>query len=250
VRKGEQTLLDNLSFDCRAGEFVAILGPNGAGKSTLLRLLGGQERATSGEVKLGGKPLRLLDRASLARQVALVEPVLELPFALTAEQVVLMGRAPHATHWFESEEDWAQTNSALLQMDCEHLRHRDFRTLSSGEKQRVLLASALAQQACVLLLDEPAAFLDLAHQRDLFAILHSLTARGYLVVAVTHDWNLAAAWATRILLLRHGHLAADGAPEQLADPQLLGEVFGVELEVIRLAGQPPFVRHRPPGERA
>ena len=244
LAKGNKSLLQNISFDLHAGEFVAILGPNGAGKSTLLKLLSGQEQPTAGQVNLGGKQAHALPRQSLARQVALVEPTLDLPFSLRVEELVMMGRAPHSGHWFESEEDWRQTNAALATMDCEALRHRDFRTLSNGEKQRALVASALAQQPCVLLLDEPAAFLDLAHQRDLFAALHKLASQGYLIVAVTHDWNLAAAWASRILLLKDGRLAADGTPSDLAEPGLLSEVFGLPVSVLREAGQPPLLRHR------
>lgn len=245
VEKSGKRLLHELSCALHAGEFLAILGPNGAGKSTLLRLLAGQERPSFGQVLLSGQETSALPRQSLARQVAFVEPTLEVPFGLKVEELVMMGRAPHASHWFESEEDWRQTNAALSTMDCEALRHRDFRTLSNGEKQRVLVASALAQQPCVLLLDEPAAFLDLSHQRDLFAALHKLAAQGYLIVAVTHDWNLAAAWASRILLLQDGSLAADGTPDALADPALLSRVFGLPLSVLREAGQPPLLRHRP-----
>ncbi len=244
LAKGTKTLLSDISFDLHAGEFVAILGPNGAGKSTLLKLLAGLDHPTSGQVQLSGKEASALPRPSLARQVALVEPTLDLPFSLRVEELVMMGRAPHSGHWFESEEDWRQTNQALGIMDCEALRHRDFRTLSNGEKQRALVASALAQQPCVLLLDEPAAFLDLAHQRDLFAALHKLATQGYLIVAVTHDWNLAAAWASRILLLKDGGLAADGTPSELAEPGLLSEVFGLPVSVLREAGQPPILRHR------
>lgn len=242
--KDQKRLLTGISFSLHAGEFLAILGPNGAGKSSLLKLLSGQERPSEGKVQLSGKDVAEIPRQTLARQVALVEPTLDLPFALRVEELVMMGRAPHSGHWFESEEDWRQTSAALETMDCEALRHRDFRTLSNGEKQRVLVASALAQQPCVLLLDEPAAFLDLAHQRDLFAALHKLATQGYLIVAVTHDWNLAAAWASRILLLKDGRLAADGTPDSLAEPSLLSEVFGLPVSVLREAGQPPLLRHR------
>ncbi len=243
LNKGAKSLLADINFTLNAGEFVAILGPNGAGKSTLLKLLSGQEPPTQGHVFLSNQDVTQIPRQTLARQVALVEPTLDLPFALRAEELVMMGRAPHSGHWFESEEDHRQTNQALRTMDCESLRHRDFRTLSNGEKQRVLVASALAQQPCVLLLDEPAAFLDLAHQRDLFATLNKLAAQGYLIVAVTHDWNLAAAWASRILLLKDGCLAADGTPNELANPELLSQVFGLPVAVLREPGQPPFLRN-------
>lgn len=241
--KGGRKIVDGIDFAAGAGEFVSILGPNGAGKSTLLRLLAGLEKASAGSVHLGGRAVAKIERRELARQVALVEPMLDLPFALSVEQTVMMGRAPHSERWFETEADWVQVEQALRTMDCLAFRRRDFRSLSSGEKQRVLVASALAQQPCVLLLDEPAAFLDLAHQRDLFSALQGLAKEGYLVIAVTHDWNLAAAWASRLLLMKGGRLAADGTPSELARPELLSEVFSVDIDVVALPGQAPMIRH-------
>lgn len=241
VEKNGRALLAQVGLEFFAGELVILLGPNGAGKSTLLRLLSGQEAPTRGHVQLGSQEVREIGRRDLARQVAMVEPMLELPFGYSVEQVVMMGRAPHMDAWFEGEEDWAQAEAALEVMDCRGLRARDFRTLSSGEMQRVLVASALAQQPCVLLLDESAAFLDLRHQMELFEALRRLTAQGYLIIAVTHDWNLAARWASRLVLLKEGRVAASGTPQELARPELLGDVFGVPLEVVQLEGRPPIV---------
>ncbi len=241
VEKNGRALLADVGLEFFAGELVILLGPNGAGKSTLLKLLAGQEAPTRGHVQLGSQEVRQIARRDLARQVAMVEPMLELPFGYSVEQVVMMGRAPHMDAWFEGEEDWAQVEAALEVMDCRGLRTRDFRTLSSGEMQRVLVASALAQQPCVLLLDESAAFLDLRHQMELFEALRRLAAHGYLIIAVTHDWNLAARWASRLVLLKEGRVAASGTPRELARPELLGDVFGVRLEVVDLDGRPPIV---------
>lgn len=241
VRKAGRDLLAGVDLELSAGELVVILGPNGAGKSTLLRVLAGLELLASGEAQLGGAAIAKVERRELARQVAMVEPMVELPFGYSVEQVVMMGRAPHMDAWFEGEQDWAHVNAALQLMDCEALRERDFRSLSSGEMQRVLVASALAQQPCVLLLDESAAFLDVRHQMELFDALGRLTAGGYLVVAVTHDWNLAARWASRMVLLKEGRVVATGTPEELAKEPLLREVFGVALEVLRVEGKAPVV---------
>lgn len=241
VVKSGRALLQDIELEFCAGELVVILGPNGAGKSTLLRTLAGLELLSGGEVLLGGNPIARIGRRELARQVAMVEPMLDLPFGYSVEQVVMMGRAPHMDAWFEGAEDWAQVETALAVMDCTGLRKRDYRNLSSGEKQRVLVASALAQQPSVLLLDESAAFLDVRHQMELFQALVRLTAQGYLVVAVTHDWNLAATWATRIVLLKEGHVAAVGTPQELAREELLLDVFGVALEVLAVEGRPPVV---------
>ncbi|MCX6609548.1 MAG: ABC transporter ATP-binding protein [Acidobacteria bacterium] len=241
VVKDGRALISEIQLELFAGELVVILGPNGAGKSTLLRALAGIETVSAGEVLLGGKSITKIGRREMARQVAMVEPMLDLPFGYSVEQVVMMGRAPHMDAWFEGTEDWAQVDGALAVMDCQPLRKRDYRNLSSGEKQRVLVASALAQQPCVLLLDESAAFLDVRHQMELFEALKRLTAQGYLIVAVTHDWNLAAAWASRIILLKNGRVAAAGPPAELSNEALLLEVFGVPLEVMAVEGRPPVV---------
>lgn len=246
VVKNSQSLLDNVDLDLTAGELVVILGPNGAGKSTLLRVLSGMEPLSAGTALLASEPIASIPRRTMARQVAMVEPTVALPFGYSVEQVVMMGRAPHMDAWFEGSEDWAQAEAAMRVMDCESLRKRDFRNLSSGEMQRVLVASALAQQPCVLLLDESAAFLDVRHQMELFEALHRLAAQGYLIVAVTHDWNLAARWASRIVLLKSGRVAAVGSPTELARAPLLHDVFGVPLEVLEVKGRPPIVLQ--PGE--
>lgn len=234
LAKSERSILQNLDLELFPGELVCILGPNGAGKSTLLRLLAGLERLSMGQAKLGAQALAGIPRLELAKQVALVEPMVNLNFPFSVEQMVHMGRAPHRDRWFESPADLAAVDSALVAMDCLSLRHRDFRTLSSGEKQRVLVASALAQQTCVLLLDEPAAFLDIQHQVELFRSLKKLAAQGYLVVAVTHDFNLASAWASRLLLLKDGRLEASGPPADLCEPALIGRVFGLHVDVHRI----------------
>jgi len=248
VVKNAQPLLENIDLELSAGELVVILGPNGAGKSTLLRVLAGLEQLSAGAALLSSEPIAAISRRTMARQVAMVEPTVALPFGYSVEQVVMMGRAPHMDAWFEGSEDWAQVEAAMRVMDCENLRNRDFRNLSSGEMQRVLVASALAQQPCVLLLDESAAFLDVRHQMELFEALHRLTSQGYLVVAVTHDWNLAARWASRIVLLKSGRIAAVGSPTELASAPLLNEVFGVPLEVLEIKGRPPIVLQ--PGDPA
>ena len=240
VKEG-RPLLTAIDLDLYAGELVVILGPNGAGKSTLLKTLAGLEHADSGEVLLGGEAIAQINRREMARQVAMVEPLLELPFGYSVEQVVMMGRAPHMDAWFESQEDWAQVEAALGVMDRLALRKRDYRNLSSGEKQRVLVASALAQQPCVLLLDESAAFLDVRHQLELFEALKRLAEKGYLIVAVTHDWNLAATWASRIVLLKEGSVAAVGTPTELSSAPLLQQVFGISLQVLHVEGRPPIV---------
>jgi iron complex transport system ATP-binding protein len=149
---------------------------------------------------------------------------------------------PHATGVYETAEDHAAVTSALATTGTSPLRLRDFRTLSGGEKQRVVLASALAQQSRILLLDEPANHLDLQHQLALHRLLRDLSQQGLLVIAVTHDLNLAAAYAGRIVLMNHGLIVADGAPAKVLESGLIKEVFQVKVDVhVKPSGQPWLV---------
>lgn len=224
------------------GEFVAIAGPNGAGKSTLLSLLAGLARPSYGECLFLGRRAHEGNRREFARQVAVVLQTEPTAFPFTVEEVVAMGRTPHATGLYESAEDHAAVTGALKATEMERFRNRDFRTLSGGEKQRVLLAAALAQEPRVLLLDEPSNHLDLEHQLSLHHLLRELSRKGLLVVSVTHDLNLAAAYAGRVVLMNEGRICADGKPVDVLNPGMLREVFRVRVEVHqRESGQPWMV---------
>jgi iron complex transport system ATP-binding protein len=155
---------------------------------------------------------------------------MKLEFPFTAEQVVFMGRAPYADGWFESQEDHAAVKRAMTTTETLAFASRDFRSLSGGEKQRVILASALAQEPETLLLDEPTTFLDLKHQLAMYKLLAALAAR-MLIVAVTHDLNLALRFSTRIIVMANGKIAADGAPHETLSSNLIDRVFGVQAQV-------------------
>jgi iron complex transport system ATP-binding protein len=229
-----------LSF--HAGEFVAIAGPNGAGKSTLLSLLAGLAEPTSGVCLFDSRPVHRWNRRDFARRVAVVLQAEPTAFPFTAEEIVYMGRMPHRVGIQETAEDDAAVAKALAATDAAAFRHRDFRTLSGGEKQRVLLASALAQTPEVLLLDEPATHLDLHHQISLHRQLRSLSRSGLLIVAVTHDLNLAAAYADRLVLLHSGRIHSDGSPSDVLVSRTVEEVFQVQAELHhRASGQPWLV---------
>jgi iron complex transport system ATP-binding protein len=221
-------------LDLVPGQLVTLVGPNGAGKSTLLRVLSGIERHYAGECLLEGRSIAAWPRTQLARCVSFLPQQVELAFPFTVEQVVLMGRTPHCGGFFDSPEDLAAARQAMSRADVGEFRDRDIRTLSGGERQRVLLASALAQSARVLLLDEPTTFLDLKHQYAICRLLRQLAEEGALVVAVTHDLALAAAFSHRMLVLNRGALAADGEPTVALDPAVVRGVF----EVDRVPGFP------------
>lgn len=224
---GHPALCD-ATLEFRAPQLAAIVGPNGAGKSTLLGILAGLRPHYVGECLYRGRELRRWPRRALAREVSYVPQTVRIEFPFTAEQVVLMGRTPHAGGWFESPEDWEAVEQAMRRTDTWGLRGRDFRSLSGGERQLVVLASALAQQPQVLLLDEPTTFLDLRRQLAIYRLLAELSRQGLLVIAVTHDVNLAAAFADRVIALREGRVRADGGPREVLSPQTIREVFGVE----------------------
>lgn len=231
MRYNGHSVLRGANLDFAPSEMVSVVGPNGAGKSTLLGIMAGLRRGHSGSCRYKGRAVEAWPRARFAREVSFVPQQLALQFPFTAEQVVLMGRTPYCDGLFESPGDRAAVERAMSLTDITAFRNRDFRSLSGGEQQRVVLAAALAQEPQVLLLDEPTAFLDLRHQLSMYSLLRELCGRGLLVVAVTHDLNLAAAYATRIVALAGGEIAADAAPAEVLTAGRIREVFGVESEV-------------------
>jgi iron complex transport system ATP-binding protein len=237
VRYGTSEALRSATLRFHKGEFVAIAGPNGAGKSTLLSLIAGLTAPSSGRCLFLNADAHKWKRREFAQRVAVVQQTEPTAFPFTVEEVVFMGRVPHRSGLYESATDHAAVESALMATEIAPLRTRDFRTLSGGEKQRVLLASALAQEPEILLLDEPANHLDLQHQVSLHELLRDFSRKGVLVVAVTHDLNLAASYAPRLVLMNEGRICADGAPAEVLDPETMGRIFHVQVAV----------HHRPSG---
>jgi ABC-type cobalamin/Fe3+-siderophores transport system ATPase subunit len=234
--------LHGVSFEFPATGFIAVAGPNGAGKSTLLGILAGLRSPYRGSCKYRDTEVSAWNRRDLARRVAFLPQTVRIEFPFTVEEVVFMGRTPYARGWFESKEDHAAVERALEVTGSAEFRRRDFRSLSGGERQRVILASALAQEPETLLLDEPTTFLDLKHQLSMYRLLADLS-RKMLVVAVTHDLNLALHFSTRILLLDHGQTVADGPPEEVLSPHRIGQVFGVRAELHSEPGRPPYMTY-------
>jgi iron complex transport system ATP-binding protein len=222
--------LHDATFDLPSAGFVTIAGPNGAGKSTLLGILAGLRHPYKGECQYRGVELRRWRRHEFARKVAFLPQSVKLEFPFTAEQVVFMGRAPYSDGWFESQQDHAAVARAMSITDTQSFAKRDFRSLSGGEKQRVVLASALAQEPETLLLDEPTTFLDLKHQLAMYRLLADLSKR-MLVVAVTHDLNLALRFSSYTIVLENGTIAAQGHPQQSLSPSAIQRVFGVHAEL-------------------
>ena len=222
--------LHGVSFQLEPKGFVAIVGPNGGGKSTLLGIMSQLRHPYSGVCQFQGVEIREWRRANLAKKLAFLPQSVKVEFPFTAEQVVFMGRAPYAGGWFESDADHKAVARAMEITDVKHFAQRDFRSLSGGEKQRVILASALAQEPETLLLDEPTTFLDLKHQISMYRLLASLS-KTMLVVAVTHDLNLALRFSDGVIVMQEGRIAAHGPPAEALTPAIIDKVFGVQTEL-------------------
>ncbi len=225
--------LQHVSVDALAGEMLGIVGPNGSGKSTLLRLMSTFLRPASGTVELHGRDIRSFDRRELAREMAFLPQTPSPSFEFTVREVVAMGRYPHqGVFGFMSRRDSEIVSRALVETDVAGLAGRYFSTLSGGEKQRVLIASVLAQQPRVMLLDEPTASLDIHHRSGVFDLLWSLSRKGMAVVIVTHELNAASQFCDRLVLLAEGKLVQAGDPASVVREELLSEVYRSRLRVI------------------
>ena len=227
-------VVDRLSVGVKPGEFLAIVGPNGAGKSTLLKLMAGLLSDFEGSLEFMGRPITDYKPVELARRVAFVPQETHVVFPFTVDEMILMGRMPYRQSMlFDTEADDEFVLKAMALTGTEHLSGKMFNEISGGERQRVVLASALAQTPQVLLLDEPTVYLDMKHQLGFYQILARLnTEERMTIVAVTHDVNLAARHAERMLAIRDGAIAADGTPNQVLTADKLHEVFGITADII------------------
>jgi iron complex transport system ATP-binding protein len=230
---GENTVLKNISLNVGSSEFVGIIGPNGAGKSTLLKLIDGIYSHPTGQIKIKDDLIESIPRKSLARHIAYLPQEIDLTFAYSVEEVVKMGRFPHL-HGVRiySEKDEKIVEQAMDLLDIHQFRMRSIRELSGGEKQRVMIASALTQEPNILLLDEPTSALDLHHQIEIYQVLKKLQQQAELsVIVVTHDINLAAQFCQRMVLLDKGEIVSDGPPDEVLKFQTLQKIFGVKVYI-------------------
>ena len=232
--RGRRTFsLRDVTIDVPRGSLTGLLGPNGCGKTTLLRLLAGILTPESGTVTLNERPLPGLARREIARHIAVVPQETHPAFDYTALEMVLMGRHPHLGLFeLEGPHDLRIAHDALAATGTDHLADRAYMTLSGGEKQRVVIASALAQSSDVLLLDEPTASLDLGYQLDVASLLSQLNReRGVTMLLATHDLNLAASVCDRLVLMRDGRVFAQGATTEVLTASRVREIYGVVADV-------------------
>jgi iron complex transport system ATP-binding protein len=230
VRRGERTVLEAVELRVEAGEGVAVVGPNAAGKSTLLRALCGLIPPAQGEVRFDGRELASHRRAALARAIALVAAEEEGPDALRVKDRVALGRYPHVGPFRAlGARDLEAVERAIARTGISELAERALATLSAGERQLATLARGLAQEPRALLLDEPAAHLDVGHELRLFRVLDEVRAGGVAVVAVVHDLARAALWAPRMVLVDGGRIVADGPPDSVLLSDAAAKAFGVRI---------------------
>lgn len=247
---GVPAVLSDVSIDVRRGSIVGLLGPNGSGKTTLLRLISGVLAPDRGGIEIDDDPLTTLPRRELARRMAVVPQETRALFDFTVLEIVLMGRYPHLGPFqLEGADDIDLAREALRATGTTALEHRPFATLSGGEKQRVIIASALAQASQLLLLDEPTAALDLQHQEVVMGVARARAGQGAAVVVVAHDLQLAAAWADRVVMLERGRVAADGPPHEVLTERLLSRVYRTPVEVVAhpVTGAPIILPRRERG---
>ncbi|HVA38630.1 MAG TPA: ABC transporter ATP-binding protein [Candidatus Dormibacteraeota bacterium] len=234
---GGRVFVSGITFSLRAGEVMALVGPNGVGKTTLLRAMAGLHAPAAGEITLDGRSLGELTPGVRAREIALVTADAPIVDGVSVREVVASGRLPYRPwwRWAALPDDDAAVREALARTELAELAERPYQALSSGERQRVWLALALAQRARTLLLDEPTSHLDVRHAFEALRLLRALAAEGRAAVVVLHDLNLAAAFADRIALLGAGRLLRCAGPEEALDEGLLRRAYGVRIDVQRRA---------------
>ncbi len=251
VRRGARTVLHGVSLNIGPSERVALVGPNAAGKSTLLAAVAGLLKPLAGSIAFAGSPLGTFSGREIARRIALVVALQEGAPRISVRESAELGRYPH-TGPFEglAGHDQEAVARALRETGLELLADRPLGSLSAGERQRALIARALAQEPKLLLLDEPSAHLDIGHGLDLFSLLTTIAAGGVAIVAVIHDLVAAAQWATRMVVLEEGRIVDDGPPTQVMKGRALGQAFGVsifEAHTVKGAGPSTWrFERRPP----
>ena len=233
VELGGRPVLGGVDIRVQAGEVVGLVGPNGAGKSTFLRIVTRIVAPSGGEIRVRGDAIEELSRRELAKRVAVVQQLPEAPATLRVRDLVLLGRHPHLRLLSrESHRDLAIVEEALRGVGCLELADRELGTLSGGERRRAFIARALAQQAPLLLLDEPTANLDLAAQHEVLELIAELAAGGAGVLLVIHDLTLAAAYCDRVVLLDRGRVVAAGPPSEVVTAEVVRSVYGDAVSVV------------------
>ena len=230
VVRGSRQAVRDVSITVNMAERVALVGPNAAGKTSLIAAIAGLLPASTGQVVFDGRPLSDFSGREIAKRIALVVALQESAPRLSVQESTALGRYPHTGPFQNlSAIDHEAVARAIAETGLHELRARSLGSLSAGERQRAVVARALAQEPRLLLLDEPSAHLDIGHGLDLFALLTTIAARGVAIVAVIHDLVAAAQWATRMVVMSEGRLVDDGPPRNVMAGEALGRAFGVSI---------------------
>ena len=238
---GEKKILNGVSLKVEGGKFQTILGPNGSGKSTLLKTIYRQLKPDSGHILLDGKSLDQISLKETAKEMAVVTQFNILQFDCTVEEIVMLGRTPHLSFLQkESERDHLLVQDALDKVGMSEKKTRYYSSLSGGEKQRVILARALAQEPKLLLLDEPTNHLDIKYQLEMLALVKEL---GINVLAVLHDIQLACRFSDYIYLMKGGEIVAQGVPRDAVTPQSLQAVYDVQSRITWTDDQQAMIQY-------
>jgi iron complex transport system ATP-binding protein len=238
-----RTVLTGINLDIRAGGITTLLGPNGSGKSTLLKTFVGEISPMGGEIRIQGKQAQTLTARERAKMIAFVPSEEKSRFPFTVREIVAMGRIPYSEGLFDSDEDKRITEDAMAKAECAELADRPITNVSAGERQRALIARALAQQAPLLLLDEPTSHLDPGHQVNFVLLIRQLAASGLSILVALHDLNLAAHLAHDGILFHEGKIACAGKIGEVLNSTDLDRAYGTSFE--RIKGSDGIVRLSP-----
>ena len=236
---GKEPVLDNLDLDVAKGDFIGLIGPNGSGKTTLLKLLMQILSPSNGKVLLEGRTMKEMKRREISQKIAFVPQEENTNFVFSALEIVLMGRSPYLKGFqMEGDYDIEVTKKAMSITDCWQFKERDILTLSGGERKRVFIARALAQEPEIILMDEPTTHLDINHQVEIMEKMLELKKAGLTIIMVSHDINLASSFCTRLAVLKDGKIATSGKPAEIVNSKLLESVYGCRLKVFSKDSRP------------
>ncbi len=241
-RYGTRWAVRDVDLEVKKGELVGILGANGSGKTTILKLANGVLEPERGEISLKGRSIKEYSRRDMAKEIAMVPQENHFHFSFSALEVVLMGRFPHLGRFeFEGKRDMEVAYGCLEATECLEFANRPIQSLSGGEKQRILIARALAQEPSLVLLDEPTSFLDLKFKKEIFVLISSLIKQGGLsALIVSHDIDLAAQYCHRLIMLKQGEVVFSGPPSEVVTSENIEYIFGcpVVVDVNPVTGTP------------
>lgn len=224
--------LCRICFQAEEGSMLGIIGPNGAGKSTLLKVISGYFKLSSGEIFAEGKNIINLSPQEIAKIISFVPPEENFVFSFSVQEIIAMGRTPYLKRFHSAtSKDIEIISKTIKEMELEHFRERTFFSLSSGEKQKVILARAIVQQTPIILLDEPTSHLDIKHQVEFFTLLKKLKKEGKTIILVSQDINLAATYCDKLVLMKEGTVYACGLTEEIIDEKNLSKVYNTPIEV-------------------